>query len=257
MKPFLFAAVTIAVMSLSTNIMAQHGHSDIEFGYNDTGNPTAFIIEQDATTSEGFQFFEAEFEEFLGDFFADDPGFTTNDAEGLLINPGDQIWFRVLDASLNSAFGQGFLNYYDPNTDTLSAAGRLQITDNGGASTLDLVLNGATIESGDNPQLLGIGDVDGDIHDHLNFDLLDDGTAPLGAYGILVQMQSDFDPANGNFDLDSDPFWIIFNHGMDEEDFENFALPKFGVASAVPEPGSLLCLTGAAFALALRRRRKV
>ena len=253
MRLICFIAATV-VASLSTSVMAQH--SDIELGYDNTSSPTAFIIENDNVTVEGFQFFEAEFDEFLGDFFTEDPGFATNDAEGLLINSGDLIWLNFLDASTTSSFGVGYVNYYDPNTEMLHAIGRMQVTDNGGGGTADLILNGSTIESGVNPQLLGAGDIDGDLHDHLTFDLLDDGTAPFGAYGLLVQLQADFDSPDGNIDLSSDPFWIIFNHGMDEEDFETYALPAFGVA-AVPEPGSatLLALGGVAL-IAIRRKRK-
>lgn len=223
---FCFVTSFMALAFISTNVMAQH--SDIEFGYDDTGGPTALVIEQDNVTIEGFQFFEAEFDEFLGDFFAEDPGFTTNEGEGLLVNPGDQIWLNFLDASSNSAFGVGYVNYYNPNTDMLEALGSLEITDNGGAPTANLILDGGSIVSGANPQLIGIGDVDGDIHDHITFDLLDDGTAPFGAYGVLVQLQSDF---------------------------ETFALPRFGVAS-IPEPGSFALLTPVALGFLLRRRRK-
>ena len=254
MKNILYlTTLSLALCLLPANAFGQH--SDVEFGYDNLASPTGFVIEQDNTTSDGIQFFEAEFDEFMGDFFSDDPGFVTNDAEGLLVNSGDDIWVNFLDASTNSAFGVGFVNYYNPVINALESVGRFSISDNGGTGTADLVLNGASIESGVNPQLLGTGDGDGDIHDHISFDLLDDGSAPDGAYGVLVQLQGDFDAPDGNMDVSSDAFWIIFNKGMTEQEFEENALPAFGV-SAVPEPGSAAVLVLCASAICMRRRRR-
>lgn len=248
----LFSTAVLAM--LSTNVFAQH--SDIEFGYGT--DPTEIEIEGVEFTTDGFALFEAEMEELdpdgdPGNFSSDEPGYTTNDAEGLLVNEDDRIWLRAVDASVESLFGVGYVNYYNPTEDMLEASGRLSILDNT-ASTADLILNGGSIESGDNPQFLAFGDEHGDVHAHVDVDLLDDATAPTGAYGILFQMQSDFDVADGNMDAESDFYWIVWNHGMDEEDFENLALPKFGLA-AVPEPGSLSLLALGATALFMRRRR--
>ena len=56
-------------------------------------------------------------------------------------------------------------------------------------------------------------------------------------------------------DLDSDPFWIIWNHGMSDDDFDDLALAKFGV-SAVPEPTSFCVFAMGTAALVLRRRKR-
>ncbi len=252
----LFSA--LAMVTMATNVFAQHA-GDVEFGYDNASSPTSFIIEATEFTTENIQFFESEMEELdpfnPGDFSSDEPGFTTNVGEGFMVNEGDQIWLNALDASAFSSFGVGYVNYYDPNTGILEDSGRLGIYDNS-LSTADLILNGGAIESGPNPQFIGLGDVDGDVHDHLIVDLLDDGVAPDGAYGVMFQLQSDFSVADGTMDLSSDPFWIIWNHGMSESDFESFALPSFGVASAVPEPTSMGFLAAGIAALALRRRRR-
>ena len=252
----LFTLLALAMMTATAH--AQHGHAgDVEFGYDDLSNPTGFDIERDEFTTEGYLFFESEMEELdpfnSGDYSSDEPGFTTASAEGLLVNEGDQIWLNALDASSYSTFGVGYVNFYNPLTDSLEAAGRMGIYDNS-SSTADLVLDGTSVESGVNPQFIGLADEDGDVHDHLIVDLLDDATAPEGAYGLLFTMQSDFATGDGNMDLDSDPFWIIWNHGMSDEDFDDLALAKFGV-SAVPEPTSF-CVFGLGAAGLLLRRRK-
>ena len=52
----LITAIALAMMASSVN--AQHGHEgDVEFGYDDVSNPTAFDIEHDEFTSEGILFF--------------------------------------------------------------------------------------------------------------------------------------------------------------------------------------------------------
>ena len=267
MRQIYLFAPAIALLFFSANVLAQH--ADVEFGYERdiNSNPTGIEIEQDAVTTDGFQFFEAEFDLFGTDFFTDDPGFATHDGEGLLFDPGNDIWLEVLDASDNwSAFGVGYVNYYNPNTDSLEAFGRMRITDNAGGATSDLVLDGDSIESGVNPQFVqtafeeevnGQLDGNGHIHAHLNFDLLDETPDSVGAYGLLVRVQSDFDGGqDGDADMFSDAFWVIFNAGMDEEDFEAFALPRFGVAESIPEPSSMALIGFGAVALFVRRNRR-
>lgn len=250
----LFSTLVLALVS--TNAYAQH--SDVEFGYDNLSSPGAFVFDASDFTTEGFIFFESEMEELdpftPGDFSSDEPGFATNGVEGLLVNEADEIWLNVLDASAHSSFGVGYVNYFNPTTEMMEASGRLGVYDNS-AGTADLILSGGSIESGENPQFLGLGDDEGDIHDHLIVDLLDDDTAPTGAYGMMFQLQSDFATADGTMDLDSDPFWIVWNHGMTESDFDSIALPGFGV-SAVPEPGTASCLVFVLASMSLGRRRR-
>lgn len=238
--------------------IASAQHSDIEFGYDNIGNPGGFIIENDEVTSDGIQFFESGFEIFdpigsPGNYASDEPGYENSIDEGLLVGSGHQIWINVLDASQHSQFGQGYINFYNPLTDSLEANGRLGISDNT-AGTEDLILFGTGIESGPNPQFLALGGDDQTIGDqHLDFDLLDDGTAPLGAYGVLLQLQSDFN-GDGVFELSSDPYWVIFNRGLDERVFDENALAAFGAQEGVPEPSSAVLLATASLLLVRRRR---
>ena len=256
MKTRLLSLSAAVAMLFSASAFAQHEHSDVEFGYDSLSTPTEIEVEVVEATSDGFAFFEAEFEIVdpgqPGNYFTNEPGFTTNDMEGLLINQDDQVWLQALDASGVSSFGVGYVNYYNPNTDQLEASGRLGVLDNT-ASTADLILNGGAIESGPNPQFLGLGDSDGDLHDHVVIDLLDDATAPFGAYGVMFQMWSDT-TGDGNVDISSDPFWMVWNHGMSDEDFEEFAVAKFGIQE-IPEPTSATILLLGAAVVAVRRRR--
>lgn len=257
MKTFTIFTAAIVAVSLGHSAWAQHLHSDLEFGYDDTSNPTAFEIENDNESDEGIQFYEAEFEILdpanPSDYSADEPGFTTEALEGLLLNPNDQISICPLDASLYSSHGVGFVNFFNPSTGMLEASQRLSVIDNSGG-TSDLVLDGAT-SSGDPLQFLGLVDNDGDLHDHVVIDLLDDATALPGAYGVLFQIHAV--QASGAPDIVSDPVWFIFNHELSEEQFEGPALAAFGIveAEAVPEPSSLALLFTGVTCLVLRRRR--
>ncbi|QEG23948.1 PEP-CTERM sorting domain-containing protein [Mariniblastus fucicola] len=240
---------------LATNAFAQHA-GDVEVGYDSLATPSSLIVEVIESTSEGIALFEADFEELdpfnAGDFSADEPGFNTNPGEGLLVNTGDQIWLNVLDASVESSFGVGYVNYFNPTTNMLENSGRMSVLGNS-TSVGDLFLNGGSIESGSTRQFIDAGDADQEIHDHVVFDLLDDASAPIGAYGLLMELESDFD-ADGTAELVSDKFWLVFNYGMDEGDFDDRALASFGLSS-VPEPGSLAFLMLGAAAIGLKRRR--
>jgi hypothetical protein len=230
-------------------------HSDVELGYDNLLSPSRIEIEAPELTIEGISLFTSNFVALdpfnPGDLGADDPGFATNDAEGLLLNANDLLWIQALNASSSSAYGAGYVNYFNPGTGMLEAFGQIAVQDNTG-STADLFLNGGSA-SGPNPQFIQDADGDGNIHDHVIFDLLNEGSSPAGAYGVLFRLQSDFAPANGSMDVSSDPFWIVFNRGMSAGDFRNFALPAFG---AVPEPGAGILLAIGASGLAITRRRR-
>jgi len=251
----------LMVTALSTSAFGQ-GHSDIEFGYDDHTDPMAIEIEQPNVSSEGFQFFESEFEQATTSdpWETDEPGFETIDEMGELFrfNPGDNVFISVLDASVESTFGVGFVNYFNPGTGLLEASGEITVGEDLTVATDDLVLNGGSITSGDNPQLLGIGDSvasgdPGGVHEHLGFELTGD---TVGAYGLLLRVDVDFAGTSSDIDLVSDPFWVIINRGLDEDTFEGAALGSFGIVEGVPEPTSAVVLTGVFGALFVRRRRR-
>ncbi len=259
-----FSVLLVLVMAS----LAHGQHSDIEFGYvrDAMSNPVGLEVEQDNVTSEGIQFFESEFVEDPGvgpdDFFTIAPGFATALDEDLSLNANDQLSIRFLNAS-STQVGAGYVNFYDPTTGQITADHRIRVGDDATGSTSDLILDGLGLsDANNNPRLLGVAEDDpedlGDLHGHLVFDLLDDATAPAGAYGLLLQLEADFADANGNvdgnIDLVSDEFWIIFNHQLSEQQFETQALAAFGVA-AVPEPAAATVVAGVFGAMLLRRRR--
>lgn len=243
-KSLAFFVVFVTTFSSLTVLKGQH--QDVEFGYDDASNPTAIVIDNDALTVEGVMTFESEFEELdpfdPGNFSSDQPGFATNSAEGLIVNAGDQIWIEVLNAADHSIFGAGYVNYCDPMTGQISATGRLSVLDNSGG-TADLILDGATIDSGVNPQFVDLANSSGSIHDHVIIDLLDDDTAPFGAYGILCEIQSDVSPGDGAIDIVSEPVWIVWNHGLSSQAFET-ALKHFGLGLTQSTSDSFVALRG-------------
>jgi hypothetical protein len=236
---------------------AQHGHSDVEVGYDSVDSPTKFVFESHERTSDGRLFFEGNFGPPF--YTTGDPGFETHDDP---MSAGDLVFLNFLDSSdpSLSSIGKGYVTYFDPNTGELSAAGRIGVISSpGGPAIANLLMDGASLSSGTGPtrQYLGLVEGDGSLHAHVTFDLLDDATAPIGAYGVMFEMQSLFNGnTSGLADLTSEPIWFIFNHGMDDELFDSQALAAFGVASAIPEPGSagVLLLTG--LATLLRRRKR-
>jgi len=246
-----FLATLLATLFASTSF-AQH--SDIEFGFEDNANPV-FEVLLDEVTDEGIQVAEAEFFS-LGPFTTtDSPGFITPEEEGevLTVNPGDQVFIRVLDASAPdspTARGVGYINFYVPGGDGLQtlegSSGTFDITGNTPGSDSDSVsvFTGNQLVSGAAELFLAAGsngntmsDTPGDepnitlgsgrIHTHLGFDLTGDLGSTDAAVGLLLQFTTI--PADGSDPVESDPFFLIFNNGLDEEVFETDALAAFGL----------------------------
>lgn len=247
-----FLATLVATLFASTSF-AQH--SDIEFGFEDLANPV-FEIELDEVTDEGIQVAEGEFTR-AGPFATTDaPGFITpvSDTENLTVNPGDQVLVRVLDASADdspTARGVGFVNFYNPETDALenldSSNGTVDITGSGNAVSVfagdQLISGGAEVflATGSDgsaisnvPPSLGEENVvlgPGEIHNHLAFDLSGSLASTDGAIGLLLQFTTI--PADGSDPVDSAPYFLIFNNGLDEEVFETDALAAFGLVEEI------------------------
>jgi len=263
-----FFALTLMTTLVATPVFAQH--SDVEFGYDDLVNPTVLEIEVGESTITGLPFFEAEFEELdptgaPDDFSAEDPGFATAPDEGLNANTGDQIFVEILDASGSALFGGlGYSTFYNPAANALEAGGDFVVTGNSTAFDPLQIENGGV--AGGNA-LQFVDTVENNINlltgetiafdEHIIFDLLDDTT--LGAYGFLLRLHSNFagTTVEDGFELTSDPFLVILNNQLSEDDFENLAVPAFtGISPAtVPEPGTFALLAAGMSGVLLRRRR--
>ena len=255
-----FFALTFVTTLMATPVFAQH--SDIEFGLDDLMSPAAIEIEVGETTATGIPFFEGEFE---AGFTTEDPGFATAPDESLNVNAGDAIFARVLDSSSNALFGGlGYVTFYNPDTDSLEAAtGQILLEDNADQTT-DVLIDGTSL-SGDNPLFVALGQIDPNIGEvaaidaHLDFTLVAGADAPVGAYGIAFELLGSLDGTSlDNFEVTSDPFFIILNNGLSEEQFEEFAVPAFAEAgaAAVPEPGTLGLLAMGMSCVILRRSRR-
>lgn len=225
--------VCLMVVGSSGAAMAQH--SDLEFGY-----------EGGKIITEGGEFggtiFEAEFPTSGADEqFTDDPGIASEIDEGFGVNPGDEIYYNIL----------GPLEYFDPITEGLAPVPvGVQIRiENVPGTVPDTIVTGssgpilANFTTGQNR--IGAAELDGDFHSHVDF-FLEPLTPdpPAGAYALLMSLSTD-EPGIA----DSDPFRIVFNFGMDEEDFEE-AVGVF----AVPEP-STYALAAIAFVGMFASRR--
>ena len=238
-------AALFAALFASTSF-AQH--SDIEFGFEDPANPV-FEIELDELTDEGIQVAEGEFTRAAPFATTDNPGFLTpleveEDENGveviveqLVVNEGDQVFVRVLDASASDSpttRGVGFVNFYNPVTDALenldASSGTLTIT---GSDNATSVFAGDQLVSGNEDVFLAVGSdgtfmstppptlnedpeqlTVGRIHNHLAFDLSGDLATTDGAVGLLLQFTTV--PADGSAPVESDPYFLIFNNGLEE-----------------------------------------
>ena len=251
-----FLAALFATLFASTSF-AQH--SDIEFGFEDPANPV-FEVLLDELTDEDIPVAEGEFTRLGAFVTTDNPGFITplEEEDGvvveeLVVNEGDQVFVRVLDASASDSptdRGVGFVNFYNPDTDALEALDpsdlTLSITGSDGAVS---AFAGAQLLTGNAEVFLGTGS-DGDdlstpppslnedpeelgvgrIHNHLAFDLSGSLATTDSAVGLLLQFTTI--PADGSAPVESDPYFLILNNGLDElpasTDFVD-ALAAFGL----------------------------
>ena len=241
---FLFLLLSITLASAPNIVSAQlFGIGDIEVGYDTLADPTSVVLGGVVGVStEGIPYFTADvvvLDPFIvpTDFAADFPGFVTNPQAGLVLEPLDLLFIRVLDAREESDAAVGYVNFYNPATEQLEASGRIAVHDNS-IGTVDLVLNGDSIESGEVDQVQQITPANsaGGLHRHIEFDFLDDATLPPGAYGVIAQVETDLNAVDGENVTVSEPFWIIWNHDLTPAEF-NVALSAFVAPEIAPQLG--------------------
>lgn len=184
----------------------------------------------------GYKIFESDFGDFAGGpFKTDDPGF---DHEDGAFAPFTQLWYRGIDKLgfwNGSAWGAG------------PVGTSVTIEDALGAKTF---FSAAGITNADGA--VGQFDSGGNIHQHLDFELVPGPTSPTGAYLITLQLTSRTSTGGtpGPY-LDSLPFHIVFNNGLGAEAFEASVM-----ALTVPEPGTYaMLIAGLLVVGAVARRR--
>lgn len=142
--------------------------------------------------------------------FADDPGFLSEIDTGQGIGSGDTVVYNVLeDLSYwnGSAFG------------TPTAGTQIVIDNNAGVDTV--VSTNSGIQQGDTTStinFINLADGSGDFHSHIDFTLEIDGSSdsPLfGSYGMKFSLSTDAVGVD-----DSDPFYIVFNFGLNETEYD-------------------------------------
>lgn len=213
----------LALMAITSHGWAQH--SDVEFSYRHG------VIEFE---------FGAEGPVFEGDFptsgpldgFTNEPGFASETAEGMGINPDDRISYHVL----------GPLLYHDGLDFSPTSA---TVTGDDQPNAGSVVISSATTVGDDLGGLIGQANGTGDLHADLGWLL--SVPAATGAYGVPIALETD-EPGI----VDSDPFYLVFNYGLNEETFEG-AVAEF--ASMIPEPATP-AVAAAAGCLALTRWRR-
>jgi hypothetical protein len=231
-RPFTALAVSLVLFSLSSMapggpLWAQHD-DDVLFSYE---NNRITFLNGGVSFLDANRFFEAEFGTTgILDRYAGDPGFESFPS---FIGSNDQITFNLLP----SRFGT-YLTAWDPVSNSILTNHAYGLTIDSASFSLDV-----TASSGGS-QLLGSAAANGYFHIHP--DVLLSANAPQGAYGLLMTLQT-----NAAGIENSEPFWVIFNYGLDDPVFDRGIAAMIGV----PEPGTGLVWLGLVLAAGLRRQR--
>ena len=227
-----WVTATAAVLAISAN--ASEVHSDIEVGV-EAGKLTTESTLQ--LLSDGSSVYESEFgESVLEPYGSDEPGFEVDDG---VFTSGQTLAFQVASP----------LQFWDGSSWLAATPGSESI------SIFDNVGNTTTVtDSGVSGTLIGTidaADIDGGIHTHVEFEI--NNTAATGSYLLELQLLGFQTSAlTTQAYTASDSFFIVFNWGQSEEDFET-SVDALGV-TAVPVPGAAVLMLSALSALVFGRR---
>ncbi len=244
-KNFGFGAMMLCVVAHGARAEPiERLHFDVSPGMSDEQLVTGAFIDDAQTFIPDIRVFGYEFGEKdpLQPFFSQDPGFNNfGQANGGTFPADAELGFDVLDHLL----------VWDGNGDT-----EFNAVPNG--TGLLLERGSFSIEVGNDNALplagflIDMSDSDGTISDvHLNAILQgNDGNNPaMGIYLVKIRITT-----NATGIADSDPFWLVYNAGLDEKAHEE-AIDWVSV-NLVPEPGmGITCLMGVLMVLSVRRKR--
>ena len=210
------------------------------------GSDIELEIEDGKLVTHGARYFESELSGVApGPYVSEAPGF---DSLPNLLTPTEQIGFNVLASLL----------YWDGDELTTPGSGvglslvlgsnsRVVTQASGILAGFNLGGGGVVLDNNDEEVYVG------DFHKHFDF-VLSEG-APVGAYGVLLELT----PINTSRFTASDPFLLVFNRGLGAEAFES-GVDAMVQVTAVPEPSSIalagLGVAGLAGAAVRRRMRK-
>lgn len=205
------------VVALFANV-AHAQHSDIQFFYQ--AGEIEVITEANlgvaTATMQQTGLFAQETE---------NPGFNSELDESLGIGGGEQIVYNVLEGL--RFWNQGFQS---PNHRT-----ELHIRNNGGATTVVSPSSGLLPGSfAPAANYIGAAEGNGDFHHHVDYSLkplnaFDLPNPAVGAYGIKMTLSTS---ATGI--ADSDPFFIVFNLGLDATAFAEAVNDYAGLLDTLP-----------------------
>ncbi len=225
------------LLGASVSLIAFNAMAD-EGGHGHEGDIDAVVedgkieIESGILLAGGSKLFETEFGEFGNDYVTDEPGFIL-DAGSL--TPGQVLGYQILNP----------LSFWDGTNwiSTTPGSETITISDSVGAPTV--VSDSSIIEALGFIEYAG---ADGGVSDtHLDFEISNPATT--GAYLlelVLVGYEADL---TTNLNITSDTFFIAFNFGMDEEDYE----ASIDALAPVPVPAAWLLMLSGLAPLALRR----
>lgn len=234
-------ALAFLLASAATGVAQhEHEHSDVRFRY-EAGR---IVVDPGP---EGWVF-EGHFEvEGIDRQFTTSPGFNSEIEDGRGIGANDTIVYNVLD----------HLMYWNGDFQTAPGEAWIRIENNPSAPVVPETMVSATtgVQPGSFDPFrnrIGSAEASGGFHTHVDF-YLEPNAAPepapeswFGAYGIKMSLSTDAPSI-----ADSDPFFVVFNFGLDEEVFEDAVL---AYAALVPEPSTASLLAIGALLLCARRR---